>query len=170
MYLLLPGFRRTVGDFLFMNLRETHANCDLPPVSSERVFPVAPFPRNYVHCVMADLYDVVQAVQALRVAGYDPGDIHVMSCWDYVDAVEQKQRGVLSKVFRRFLSFFDEGFSDAYLQEAMRGNHILVVRLASSEQTKLVRDLLLSHHAYLIKYMDVLMVADLVPSSEYAMR
>ncbi len=153
-----------------MNLREAHANRDQPPVSSERVFPAAPFPRNYVHCVMADLYDVVQAVLALRTAGYDPGDIHAMSCWDYVDAFEQQQQGVLSKMFRRFLSFFDEGFSDAYLREAMRGNHILMVRVARSERTKSVRDLLLSHHAYLIKYVDALMVADLLPSPEYAMR
>src|ERR1700745_1449250 len=69
------------------------------PVSSRRTFPPAPFPRKYVHCVIDDLYYVVEAVHALRAAVYDARDIHVMACWDFVEAVERRQqrRSRLSK-------------------------------------------------------------------------
>lgn len=90
---------------------------ELLPATSERTFPPAPFPRMYVHCVIDDLYYVVQAVHALRADGSNARDIHVMACWDFVEAVErrQQQQSQLSKMLKRLLSFFDEGFSDAYL-------------------------------------------------------
>ena len=138
------------------------------PVSSQRIFPAAPFPRKYLHCVIDDLYYVVEAVHALRAAGYDGGDVHVMACWDFVEACERRQRrqSRLSKVLTRLLSFIDEGFGDVYLHEATRGGHILAVRLYRKEQVEQVRDVLTLHYARLMKYVDTWTVTDLVPSPE----
>ena len=146
---------------------------ELLPATSERTFPPAPFPRMYVHCVIDDLYYVVQAVHALRAAGSNARDIHVMACWDFVEAVErrqQRQQSRLSKMLKRLLSFFDEGFSDVYLHEALRGHHILMVRLSSNEQMEQVRDILARHDAYLIKYVDTWTVTDLSPAPKHPVR
>ncbi|HEY4386814.1 MAG TPA: hypothetical protein VGN34_20350 [Ktedonobacteraceae bacterium] len=133
------------------------------PVSSQRTFPVGSFPRKYIHCIVDDLFYAVQAVLALRMEGYEAEDIHVMASWDFVEAVEnklQRQNG-LSKAWQRILMFFDEGFGDTYLQEALQGHHILMVRLARNEQREQVRTLLASNHAYNIKYVDAWTVTDL---------
>ncbi len=138
---------------------------ELLPVSSERTFPAAPFPRKYIHCVIDNLRDAVQAVYALRAAGYDARSIHVMASWDFVEAVERRlqQQSRLSEMLSHLISFFDEGFGDVYLREARRGRHILTVRLSRSELMEQVRDLLASHHTHLIKYVDTWTVADFLP-------
>lgn len=138
----------------------------LLPVSSEKTFPSAPFPRKYVHCVIDDLYYAVQAVHALRADGSNTRDIHVMACWDFLEAVErrQQQQRRLSQTLRRLLSFFDEGFGDVYLHEAFRGRHILMVRISSNERMEQVRDMLARHYAHLIKYVDSWTVIDLSPA------
>ena len=70
------------------------------------------------------------------------------------------------RALARVHSFMDEGFGDAYLHEAMRGHHILAVRLSRNEQVKQVRDILALHYARLMKYVDTWTVTDLVPSPE----
>ena len=75
-----------------MNYMKTYEDYEQLPVSSERTFPAAPYPRTYIHSVLDDLYDAVQAVHALRSMDVNPGDIHVMASWDYVEAVEQRKR------------------------------------------------------------------------------
>ena len=139
---------------------------ELLPVSSERTFPPAPFPREYVHCVIDDLSSAVQAVHALRADGFKARDIHVMACWDFVEAVERKQQrhSHLSKMLRRLLSFFDEGFGEVYLHEALRGHHILLVHLSSNERMEQVRQVLVCHSARLMKYVDTWTVTDLSPA------
>jgi hypothetical protein len=136
------------------------------PVSSQRTFPAAPFPRKYVHCVIDDLSYVVEAVHALRAAGYDAGDIHVMASWDFVEALARRQQrqSRLSKALTCLCSFMDEGFGNAYLHEAIRGHHILAVRLSRNEQMEQVRDILALHYARLMKYVDTWTVTDLPPS------
>jgi hypothetical protein len=118
--------------------------------------------------VIDGLEYIVQAVLALHADGFDAGDIHVMSCWDYTDAVEQRQQrqNYLFKALARLLSFLDEGFGDVYLQEALRGHHILMVHLRNDEQKERVRAMLASHYAHHIKYVDTWTVADLPPSPE----
>lgn len=46
----------------------------------------------------------------------------------------------------------DEGFGDLYLHEALRGNHIFMVRLSRPEQMQRVCAMLLLHNARLIRY------------------
>lgn len=94
-----------------------------------------------------------------------------MSCWDFVAAAEQKyrQRSTLSKILAYCHSLLDEGFGDVYLHEAYCKRHILVVRLFSPDQMYHVRDILVSHHADLIKYVDAWTVADLTTSREDAL-
>ncbi|HYL42146.1 MAG TPA: hypothetical protein VEU97_02065 [Ktedonobacteraceae bacterium] len=125
------------------------------PVSSQRTFPPTPFPRKYVHSVFDNLQDAVQAVQALRAAGFDDRDIHLMAGWDFVEAVERR---------RTFLDFLFSIDYDVYLHEARRRHHILALRLARHEQKEQVRDLLAPHRAYLMKYVDTWTVTDLLPA------
>ncbi|MFL5702533.1 MAG: hypothetical protein ACJ8AG_06840 [Ktedonobacteraceae bacterium] len=122
------------------------------PVSSQRTLPAAPFPRKYVHSVFDDVQDAVQAVHALRAAGYDDRDIHLMTSWDFVEAVERR---------RTLLDFLFSIDYDVYMQEVRQGHHILAVRLFRQEQKEQVRDLLAPHHAYLMKYVDTWTINDL---------
>lgn len=140
------------------------------PVSSERVLPAAPFPRQYIHCVVDDLRYAVEAVYALRAAGYDPKDIHVMASWDYAEAVERRyqRQSYLTRIVKRILSFIDEDFSDVYLSAALRRKHVLMVRLSAREQMESVRDVLADHHARLIKYVDAWTVTTLRSAPEYS--
>jgi hypothetical protein len=140
------------------------------PVSSQRTFPAAPFPRKYIHCVIDELDHLVQAVHALRSVGFDARDIHVMACWDFVEAVERKYRwqSGLANALTRFLSVMDEDFSYAYLHQALQGKHFLAVRLSRHEQMHQVRELLRLHFAHLMKYIDTWTIADLVPPREQA--
>lgn len=142
------------------------------PISSQRTFPTSPFPRKYVHCVIDELDHLVQAFHTLRAAGYHPGDIHVMTCWDFVEAVERgyRRKSPLAKTLTRFLSFLDGNFNDEYLQEALRGRHFLAVRLSRHEQMEQVRELLKLHYAHLMKYIDMWTISDLVPSREHVLR
>jgi hypothetical protein len=137
--------------------------CDKVPVSSERAFPSAPYPRKYVHCLFDDLYDAVQAVHTLRASGYKTSNIHIMASWDFVEAVERSYQShiSLSQVFKHFV--LDHNLEDVYLQEARQGRHILAVRPASFEQILQLRDLLVAHHAYCMKYIDTWTFADLLP-------
>ncbi len=153
-----------------MSFIDTFNTYEQAPVSSEQTLPAAPFPRKHVHCVVNSLDDAVHAVYALRAAGYDDKHIHVMSCWDFVEAAEQKhrQRSALSKMLAYCHAFLDEGFGNVYLHESYRKRHILAVRLSSPEQMYSVRDILLSHSADRIKYVDTWTVADLTSSPEDA--
>ncbi len=146
-----------------MKYIKTYTTEEQLPVSSEWTFPVSPFPRKYVHSAIGDLRYAVQAVQALRAAGYDPGDIHVMASWDFVEAVERKRQrqGWLSTIFSRLYSFLDEGFGDVYLHAARQGYHILVVHLSDVKQVRQVRALLTEYDAHLMKYVDAWTVKDL---------
>jgi hypothetical protein len=153
-----------------MNYIKTQEIDEQMPVSSERAFPAAPFPRQYVHCVVDDLRYAVEAVYALRAAGYDAGNIHVMAGWDYVEAVERRYQcqNCLTRILTRVLSFIGEDFSNVYLSATLRGKHVLMVRLSAREQTEQVRDVLADHHAHLIKYVDTWTVTTLQSAPEYS--
>jgi len=149
-----------------MNFAKLLERYNQAPVSSERTFPANPFPRKHVHCVIESLDDAVKAVFTLRVAGYDAEDIHFMACWDFEDAVQRLHRhqNGFYKMLKRLYAFMDEGFADVYLHEARQGHHILNVRLSGRDQLAQVGDLLASHQAYLMKYVDTWTVTDLLPS------
>ena len=153
-----------------MNYTKTHNKHEQLPVSSERTLPAAPFPRKYMHSVVDELEYAVQAVYALRSAGYDARDIHVMSCWDFAEAVERRQQqgGLLSKILMRLYSLIDDGLNDVYLHEALQGHHILMVRLSNCKQVGRVHEMLTAHHVHLIKYVDTWTVTDLSPAPEFS--
>jgi hypothetical protein len=139
------------------------------PISSERTFPAAPFPRKYIHCAFGNLESAVYAVRALRNAGYDPATIHVMASWDFVEAVERRQQrqNLLAKALSRAFSFFDDGFGDVYLHQALQGCHILAVCLSHSQQMQQVSALLALHDGRQIKYVDAWMTVDLLPVPQH---
>lgn len=141
---------------------KTYREYEQTVVSSQRTLPSSPYPRKYVHCAFDDLQSAVNAVNALRAAGFDAGDIALMASWDFVEAVESEpqQHARFSEVIIRLFSFVDDNF-DAYLREARSGRHILAVRPSRHEQILQVRDLLAPHQARLVKYIDTWTVTDL---------
>src|SRR5260221_5117256 len=97
---------------------KAHDTVEQLPVSSQRTFPPAPFPRKYVHSVFDDLQDAMQAVHALRAAGYDVRDIHLMAGSDFLGAVEGR---------RTILGFLFSIAFDVFLAPAGPRDHIFAV-------------------------------------------
>src|SRR5258707_6590864 len=93
---------------------KAHDTIEQLPVSSQRTFPPAPFPRKYVHSVFDDLQDAMQAVHALRAAGYDVRDIHLMAGWGFLGAGERR---------RAFLDFLFSIDYHWYLHAARPRHH-----------------------------------------------
>jgi hypothetical protein len=123
-------------------------------VSSELTFPVAPFPRKYIHSVFNRLQDATHAMLAMHLAGYAASNIHIMTGEHFVEAVGRRQT-VLSALF--------SSDYEMYLREARQGRWILAVRLPRYEQRNQVRDLLLPHHAHLMTYVDTWTMTTLIP-------
>jgi hypothetical protein len=124
------------------------------PVSTKRTLPAVPFPRKYVLSVFVDLQDARQAAHALRAAGFDERDIHVLHHRAFVEAVAQDQSPF------NLVTSMDY---DLYLREASRGRSFLAVRPASYAQLKPIRALLAAHHAYLAKYIATWTLTELLP-------
>lgn len=142
--------------------QRTQVNDEQLAGASQQIFPATPYPRKYIHCVIDDPGDVARAVQALQTAGYNADDIHVMTGPDFATAIKRgyEQRNSLGQSLTHL--FFDYGFDRTYLPEAQRGHAILSVRPSSREQIMQVRNLLMPHHAHLMKYIDTWTFADLV--------
>ena len=115
------------------------------PVSTKRRLPAAPFPRKYVLSVFADLQDARQAAYALRTAGFNERDIHILKSHEFVKSVAQDQSPF------EIVTAIDY---DIYLREARRERFFVAVRPTGYAQLKQVRDLLVPHHAYLAYYID----------------
>ena len=115
------------------------------PMSVEQRLPAAPFPRKYVLSVFVDLQDARQAAHALRVAGFNERDIHIMQSHEFVKSVTQDQSPF------EIVTSIDY---DIYLREAHRERSFLAVRPTGYAQLKQITDLLAPHHAYLANYID----------------
>jgi hypothetical protein len=74
-----------------MNVVETRSVLEQRVVSSEQMFPAAPFPRKYIHAAFSDFQDAIQAFIALLGSGYDARNIHLMKGRDFIEAVERRK-------------------------------------------------------------------------------
>lgn len=148
-----------------MKHQHTQFEYEQLPVSSERILPAAPYPRQHIHGVFSNLEHVVRAVHGLRAAGYVARDIHTLASWDFVEAVarEQQKHNSLFQACKRLFSSLDDGFGDTYLRAAREGQHILAVRVCGCEQIPEARDLLTFHGGRLLKYVDAWTVTNLAP-------
>jgi len=152
-----------------MNDVHKQNNDEQPTVSSQQMFPADSYPHKYVHSVFEDQQDAMQAVQALLAAGFTTDDIHFMTSQDYMQAAQKgnQQQGGISKSILHFISSLDYGVTDAYLNEAQRGRHILSVRISRQDQIAQVRDILALHHGQLLKYVDTWTAANLSDSATH---
>jgi hypothetical protein len=134
-----------------------------PILSSEPVYPADSFPHKYVHSVFENKQDAEQAVLALKAAGFTSDDINFMTSQDFIQAAEhgEHQNKGLAKSLAHFVSSMDYSVTDAYLNEARRGNDILSVRISKTDQLAQVRDILAPQHAHLVQYIDTWTKADL---------
>ena len=123
------------------------------PMSTELRLPTAPFPRKYVLSVFADLQDARQAAYALRTAGFNERDIHILKSHEFVKSVTQDQSPF------EIVTAIDY---DIYLREAHRERSFLAVRPTGYAQLKRIRDLLAPHHAYLANYIDTWTTTELL--------
>ena len=119
----------------------------------ESAFPTAPFPRKYVHCVFDDEHDALQAVLTLLATNYDATTIHVLTGEEYMSTLEQRQT---------LLGFLTSMDMKEYMQEAGRGRSILVIRPENYEQLRQIRQLLVPHHARLMRYIDTWTTTELL--------
>jgi hypothetical protein len=105
-------------------------------LSAEPVYPADTYPNKYVHSVFEDKQDAEQAVKALLAAGFTSDDINFMTSQDFIQAAEQgeHQNKSLFKSLAHFVSSLDHNVTDAYLNEAHRGNDILSVRISKTDQ------------------------------------
>jgi hypothetical protein len=148
----------------------TYDEYALSSLSAQQAFPIAPFPRKYVHSVIDDLQLAQQAVHALQVAGYDAGDIYLFASQEFVTVVEQRlqQQSRFSEMLSRFFASTDDGFpGDVYLHQAQLRRHLLFVHLKNAEQMEQVRDLLAPYCAHHMKYIGTWTVTDLPCSTVY---
>ena len=132
-------------------------------LTSEPKYPADTFPHKYVHSMFENRQDVERAVQALLDAGFTTDDINYMASQDFIQAAEQSehQNTSLAKSLSHFVSSLDHNVTDAYLNEAHRGNDILSVRITKTDQMTQVRDILAPYHTQRIQYIDTWTQADL---------
>src|SRR5579884_1291579 len=123
-------------------------------LTSTRALTTTSFPRKYVHSTFSNQQDALQAVRALRQAGFDARDIYLLSYKDYEEALGRGQG---------FFGSLTSTDLDVYLDAARRGNPILALRLVNYGQVEQVRDLLAPHRAHLVRYVDTWTVAHLLP-------
>jgi hypothetical protein len=124
------------------------------PGTRQQALPEASFPNKYVHSVLDDQQDALQASLTLIAAGYNAEDIHILTYESYVEATERKHS------IGDFVSSKDV---DDYLREARRGACILAVRVSGHEQAEQVRKLLAPHGARIMKHIDTWTVTPLLP-------
>ncbi len=134
---------------------------------SQQEFPSDSYSEKYVHSVFENEQDAAQAVQALRAAGYDVEDIHLMLSQDYEQAVRKGNQPATGEPLSHVVPSLDYGVVDTYMNEARRGRHILSVRIANHDQIMQVRDILAQNHGELIKYIDTWAQADLSNSTTH---
>jgi hypothetical protein len=123
------------------------------PMTMERKLPAAPFPRKFVLSVFVDLQEARQAAYTLLAAGFNERDIYILQCHEFVKSVTRDQSPF------EIITSIDY---DIYLREARRERSFLAVRPGSYAQLKQIRDLLVSHHAYLANYIDTWTVTELL--------
>ena len=122
--------------------------------SHKQVRPAATFPNQYVLGTFITLQDAQQAADALRGAGFTDHEMHILEGPDFVEAISHDHSP---------LNIISSTIHDTYLPEVTRGRSFLAIRPASIEQLPQIRDLLLPHGAYLVKYVDAWSQRELIP-------
>jgi hypothetical protein len=85
-------------------------------------------------------------------AGFTANDINYMTSQDFIQAAEQgdHQNKSLAKSLSHFVSSLDHNVTDAYLNEAHRGNDILSVRILRLIKLRrfVISSLLIMHNTF----------------------
>lgn len=131
------------------------------------------YPVNYVVCVIDDLDQAQQALQAFKDAGYDANTVRLMTSQEALDKIQELEHQ--KNVFQRFISSFQDATDDTGIDifrfEARQGNHILFVRACGAslracapEEIRQIRDILSRYNARTIKFFSPWWVEDVLPT------
>lgn len=133
------------------------------------------YPVNYVVCVIDDLDQAQQALQAFKDAGYDANTVRLMTSQQALDKIQELEHQ--KNVFQRFISSFQDATDDTGIDifrfEARQGNNILFVRACGAslracapEEIRQIRDILGRYHARTIKFFSPWWVEDVLPAKQ----
>ena len=116
--------------------------------------PPASFPQDHVLGVIDRPEEAERAAQALRDAGIDAGDVHLIPSQQahLVEENLRRRHPVLHGLQEWLLGSNVGEPADAYLRAARGGGNILAVRIRDKGQVDLVGRILAQHHGYLLRY------------------
>jgi nucleotide-binding universal stress UspA family protein len=135
---------------------KSHATSETP----EREFPLtrpgAVDPMHYVMAVIDEVKEAQDAVQALRNADIPAEDIRLFERHEIIESAEhtERTRSLRSRIADVFQAITSDQDAHVliYVEEALRGHAILNVYAPTSGQVERVKDILVDHHARIIKY------------------
>ncbi|HEY0754283.1 MAG TPA: hypothetical protein VGD98_10000 [Ktedonobacteraceae bacterium] len=136
-------------------------------------FPQTPtgslYPINYVVCVVDDLEEGRQALEAFKDAGYDENTVRLMEGQEVLAKIAELEQQ--KNIFQRFLSSFqdatDDTGTDVFSFEAKQGHHLLFVRACdaslhacSPAEVWQIREIMGRYHGRTIKFFSPWWVED----------
>ena len=128
-----------------------------PPVRGDRLMPRNLHSWNPLNCLVCVIDEPAAAAQAsadLREAGFAGGDVRLADPCEVV-AIDDawRSRGLLARIAASIRTLGDEGIvASAYLAEARRGHHALIVYAPGSERTRRARTIVAHYRAHTNHY------------------
>ena len=111
-------------------------------------------PLNCLVCVIDEPAAAARAVEDLREAGFAGADVRLADPREVV-AIDDawRSRGLLARIAASIRTLGDEGIvASAYLAEARRGHHALIVYAPGGERTRRAWTIVARHRAHTIHY------------------
>lgn len=130
------------------------------------------YPTNYIVCVIDDLQEAMQAVEAFQTAGFDTSTIHLMKASETLEKIQElgQRKRAFQRLFSSFQDANDETGTEVYHLAAKEGHHILYiracapsVRTSSIREIGLIREILGRYQAHTIKFFGTWSVEDIPP-------
>ncbi|HLI69434.1 MAG TPA: hypothetical protein VKV19_06705 [Ktedonobacteraceae bacterium] len=130
------------------------------------------YPTNYIVCVINDLQEAMQAVEAFQAAGFDASTVRLMKASELLEKIQELEQR--KSAFQRFFSSFqdinNETGMEVYQLEAKQGHHILYIRTCApsvctspSREIGRIREILGRYRAHTIKFFGTWSVEDIPP-------
>ncbi len=146
------SLRRALGDRPGPVAADTAGSAGGPTPAEEE--PPGSFPQDHVLGVIDGLEEAELAAQALRQAGIDAGDVHVIPSEEaHLVRENLLRRHPVRHALQDWLLGSNVGEpAERYLRAARAGGNILAVRIRDRGQVERVGRVLAQHHARMVEY------------------